>query len=56
MTGTELIFSKMRVPDIIYIEDNLFGVILRDELLQSVEKPARYTGGELNAAVKIHRG
>jgi radical SAM family uncharacterized protein len=27
-------------------------VILRDELLQSVEKPARYTGGELNAAVK----
>lgn len=30
-------------------------VIIRDELLQSVEKPARYTGGELNSVMKDPR-
>lgn len=27
-------------------------VVIRDDILQSVEKPARYTGGELNSVVK----
>jgi radical SAM family uncharacterized protein len=27
-------------------------VIIRDDILQSVEKPARYTGGELNSIIK----
>lgn len=27
-------------------------VIIRDDILQSVEKPARYTGGELNSVIK----
>ncbi len=31
-------------------------VIIRDELLQSVEKPARYTGGELNSVMKDPSG
>lgn len=31
-------------------------VIIRDELLQSVEKPARYTGGELNSVIKDPSG
>lgn len=28
------------------------GIVIRDDLLQSVEKPARYTGGELNSVYK----
>lgn len=28
-------------------------VVIRDDILQSVEKPARYTGGELNSVVKV---
>lgn len=32
------------------------GIVIRDDILQSVEKPARYTGGELNAVYKEKDG
>lgn len=32
------------------------GIVIRDDILQSVEKPARYTGGELNAVYKEKSG